>query len=93
MSTVTKPLDLIYAIWHDLREYIDTNDRSEPIEAIISILNDHNFSSEEQHDAFKHDPEVDNIVSTFFDEELDDDGEEDPDNLDSYFFDPTEEEY
>ena len=45
------------------------------------------------HKVFGHDPEVDRIVSEFYEEEYEVDEEEDPTALESYFFDPDEDDY
>ena len=88
----TKPLSLVYSVWAELREHFNTNDRSEPLETVVSVLSDAGYTSEMMHDAFKHDPEMIRAVSIFFEEDIDDD-EEDPDDLESYFFDPEEDDY
>ncbi len=89
----TKSLELVYAIWSDLREHFNSNDRSEPLETIISVCHDAGHTSEDMHKVFGHDPEVDRIVSEFYEEEYEVDEEEDPTALESYFFDPDEDDY
>lgn len=87
-----KPLELVYSIWVELREHFNTNDRSDSLETIVSVLHEAGYTSEDMHKVFGHDPEVDRIVSEFFEEDVEED-EEDPDDLESYFFDPEEDDY
>jgi hypothetical protein len=88
----SKSLELVYKVWQDLREHFETNDRSESIETVVSVLSDSGHSSQDIHDVFQNDPEFDRIVSLFFEEDVNDE-EDDPDNLDDYFFNPEEDDY
>ena len=75
-------------IWSELKRYVNTVDRSEAAETIVSILIDHDSDIEDIRDAFKSDSDIKRALTVYLDndkdyaedeEELDEDEEIDHD--------------
>jgi len=75
-------------IWSELKRYVNTVDRSEAAETIVSILIDHDSDIEDIRDAFKSDSDIKRALTVYLDndkdyaedeEELDEDEETDHD--------------
>jgi hypothetical protein len=75
-------------IWSELKRYVNTVDRSEAAETIVSILIDHDSNIEDIRDAFKSDSDIKRALTVYLDndkdyaedeEELDEDEETDHD--------------
>ena len=75
-------------IWSELKRYVNTVDRAEAAETIVSILIDHDSDVEDIRDAFKGDSDIKRALTVYLDndkdyaedeEELDEDEEIDHD--------------
>jgi len=75
-------------IWSELKRYVNTVDRAEAAETIVSILIDHDSDIEDIRDAFKSDSDIKRALTVYLDndkdytedeEELDEDEEIDHD--------------
>ena len=75
-------------IWSELKRYVNTVDRADAAETIVSILIDHDSDIEDIRDAFKSDSDIKRALTVYLDndkdyaedeEELDEDEEIDHD--------------
>jgi hypothetical protein len=72
-------------IWNELKRYVNTVDRQEAAETLVSVLIDHDEDVEDIRDAFKHDSDVKRALTAYldndknYDEEIDDDIDDDDD--------------
>ena len=70
-------------IWNELKRYVNTVDRQEAAETLVSVLIDHDEDVEDIRDAFKHDSDVKRALTAYLDndknyeEDLDEDLDED----------------
>ncbi len=70
-------------IWSELKRYVNTVDREEAAETLVSILIDNDEDPEHIRDVFKHDSDVKRALNNYLDdngseeEEYDDEDEED----------------
>ena len=70
-------------IWSELKRYVNTVDRADAAETIVSILIDHDSDVEDIRDAFKGDSDIKRALTVYLDndkdyteeEEIDDDEE------------------
>jgi hypothetical protein len=67
-------------IWSELKRYVNTVDRAEAAETIVSILIDHDSDIEDIRDAFKSDSDIKRALTVYLDN--DKDYTEDEDELD-----------
>ena len=58
-------------IWSELKRYVNTVDRSEAAEAIVSILIDHDSDIEDIRDAFKSDSDIKRALTVYLDNDKD----------------------
>lgn len=70
-------------IWNELKRYVNTVDRQEAAETLVSVLIDHDEDVEDIRDAFKHDSDVKRALTAYldndkdYDEDIDEDIDED----------------
>lgn len=67
-------------LWGELRRYVNTVDRDEAAETVISVLIDHDYSADDIRDAFKGDPDIKRALSTLANQDTDEDPEEEIDD-------------
>jgi hypothetical protein len=75
-------VELAKEIWDELRRYVNTVDRDEAAETLVSVLIDNDVDADEIKDTFKNDSEVKRALAHYLkdheeEEEEDDDYEED----------------
>ena len=58
-------------IWSELKRYVNTVDRSEAAETIVSILIDHDSDVEDIRDAFKGDSDIKRALTVYLDNDKD----------------------
>lgn len=77
-------VDLAAAVWEELKRYIGTLDRTEAADAMVNLLVDGNFDSDEIRDAFRGDTEIKKALNAYISDQTDDeedfDDEEDTDD-------------
>jgi hypothetical protein len=78
--------ELTSTVWSEIKRYINSVDRAEAAETMISVLIDNDVSAEEIRDAFKYDTEIKKALQSYLD---DSDSEEDEDE-DEYVEDEDE---
>jgi hypothetical protein len=82
-------VDLAAAVWEELKRYIGTLDRTEAADAMVNLLVDSNFDSDEIRDAFRGDAEIKKALNAYIsdredDEEEFDDVDDDDDEDEDY---------
>ena len=83
-------VDLAAAVWEELKRYVGPLDRTEAADAMVNLLIDSNFDSDEIRDAFRGDAEVKKALQGYLDDNND---TEDIDDDDDYQEDEEEEDY
>ena len=58
-------------IWSELKRYVNTVDRAEAAETIVSILIDHDSDIEDIRDAFKNDSDIKRALTVYLDNDKD----------------------
>ena len=71
-------------IWSELKRYVNTVDRNEAAETIVSILIDHDSDVDDIRDAFKGDADIKRALTAYLDNDKDynEDEEEEPEDED-----------
>jgi hypothetical protein len=70
-------VELSREIWTELRRYVNTVDRDEAAETLISVLIDNDVSADEIRDTFKGDAEVRRALTHYLKDHADEDEEDD----------------
>jgi hypothetical protein len=60
-------------IWSELKRYVNTVDRAEAAETIVSILIDHDSDVEDIKDAFKGDADIKRALTVYLDNDYSED--------------------
>ena len=58
-------------IWSELKRYVNTVDRADAAETIVSILIDHDSDVEDIRDAFKDDSDIKRALTVYLDNDKD----------------------
>ena len=58
-------------IWSELKRYVNTVDRADAAETIVSILIDHDSDVEDIRDAFKGDSDIKRALTVYLDNDKD----------------------
>ena len=81
-------VDLASEIWNELKRYVNTVDRAEAAEVLVSVLVDNDCDPDDIRTAFKGDTDVKTALAAYI-RDLDDEPEEeeyeDEDDLDSEY--------
>ena len=64
-------------VWDEIKRYINTVDRSEAAETLVSVLIDNDSDPEDIRDAFKGDADVRRALAEYLDTDRDSEEEED----------------
>ena len=77
-------IELSREIWNELKRYINTVDRDEAAETLVSVLIDNDANADEIKSVFKTDPDIKRALSSYLkdhddDDDLHDDDDEDED--------------
>ena len=72
-------VELSREIWTELKRYVNTVDRSEAAETLISVLIDNDVAADEIKDTFKGDAEVRRALTSYLKDHADEDEEDDED--------------
>jgi hypothetical protein len=84
-------VDLAAAVWEELKRYIGPLDRTEAADAMVNLLIDSNFDSDEIRESFRGDAEVKRALQGYLDDNNDNEDIDDDD--DDYQEDEEEEDY
>jgi hypothetical protein len=72
-------VELSREIWTELRRYVNTVDRDEAAETLISVLIDNDVAADQIRDTFKGDAEVRRALTHYLKDHADEDEEDDED--------------
>ena len=76
-------VELSKEIWDEIKRYVNTVDRDEAAETLVSVLIDNDVDADEIKDTFKNDSEVKRALAHYLkDHEEDEDDEEEDDKYD-----------
>ena len=67
-------------IWGELRRYVNTVDRDEAAETIVSVLIDNDYDATEIREAFKGDLEIKRALASYISRDVDEEPEEEIDD-------------
>ena len=62
---------VVSEIWSELKRYVNTVDRADAAETIVSILIDHDSDVEDIRDAFKGDADIKRALTVYLDNDKD----------------------
>jgi hypothetical protein len=71
-------------IWGELKRYVNTVDRTEAAETLVSILIDNDEDPEDIRDVFKHDSDIKRALTSYLDNDKDYEQEEEYDEDSEY---------
>ena len=74
--------DIANEIWGELKRYVNTVDREEAAETLVSILIDNDESAEDIKQAFKGDSDIKRALASYLEDEEEAEAEYDEDNDD-----------
>jgi hypothetical protein len=77
-------VELASEIWSEIKRYVNSVDRNEAAETLVSVLIDNDVSAEEIKSAFKGDGDIKRALAEYLKEEEDLEEEEDDDYDDEY---------
>ena len=72
-------VELSREIWDEIKRYVNTVDRSEAAETLISVLIDNDVAADDIRDTFKGDSEVRLALTSYLKDHTDEDEEDDED--------------
>ena len=77
--------NLVSELWGELKRYVNTVDRPEAAETVVSILIDNDEDPEDIRDCFKHDSDIKRALANYLDNDKDyeEDSNDDWDEEDS----------
>ena len=70
-------LTVMSEVWNEIKRYINTVDRSEAAETLVTVLIDNDSDPEDIRDAFKGDTDVRRALAEYLDTDRDSEEEED----------------
>jgi hypothetical protein len=71
-------IEVAAELWGELRRYVNTVDRDEAAETVVSILIDNDYDADDIRDAFKGDTEIKRALAAYTsNEETEEDEDED----------------
>lgn len=83
---MTVELDLVQESWQELRKYINTMDRSDAADGLVSVLIDNNYDAEQIRSAFKNDSDIKRALHSYLaDTEEEDANEDEEDDYDDQY--------
>jgi hypothetical protein len=77
-------VELASEIWSEIKRYVNSVDRNEAAETLVSVLIDNDVSAEEIKSAFKGDGDIKRALAEYLKEEEELEEEEDDDYDDEY---------
>ena len=83
-------VELSKEIWNELKRYVNTVDRAEAAETLVSVLIDNDVGADEIKDTFKNDSEVKRALAHYLkdhEEDFEDDDDDDEEDDDSDYWD------
>ena len=74
------PVELAKEIWDEIKRYVNTVDRDEAAETLVSVLIDNDIDADEIKNTFKSDSEVKRALTSYLKDHADDEEEEEDDD-------------
>lgn len=75
-------VELVKEVWMELKRYVNTVDREEAAENLVSLLVDHDIDTEDIRAAFKSDADVKAALIHYLKDDIDDDDDDDDEYYD-----------
>jgi len=72
-------VDLAREIYNELKRFVNTVDRNEAAETLVSVLIDNDISADDIKDTFKGDSDIKRALTSYLKDHSDDEEEEDTD--------------
>jgi hypothetical protein len=72
-------IELASELWNELRRYVNTVDREEAADVVVSLLIDNDYSAEDIKDAFRSDSDIKRALTSYLDNEEEEPEEDDYD--------------
>jgi hypothetical protein len=73
---------VINELWSELKRYMNSVDRADAADTVVSVLIDNDYSAEEIRDAFRGDTDIKRSLAEYLDSDKQDEDDEDDDYLD-----------
>ena len=73
---------IISELWSEIRRYLNTADRADAADTVVSVLIDNNYTAEDIRDAFRGDADIKKALAQHLDTDKTDEQDEDDDDLD-----------
>jgi hypothetical protein len=70
-------IEIATEIWSELKRYVNTVDRDEAAETVVSILIDNDYDVDEIRDAFKGDGDIKRALAAYASRDAEEESEED----------------
>jgi len=78
-------IEVAAELWGELKRYVNTVDRDEAAEAVVSVLVDNDHNADEIRNAFKGDSDIKRALATYIgNNDVEEDVDEDIDEDDNY---------
>jgi hypothetical protein len=74
------PIAITKEIWDELKRYVNTVDRADAAETLVSVLIDNDLDADEIKETFKSDSEVKRALTSYLKDHEEEDEEEDDEN-------------
>ena len=78
------PVELVKEVWSELKRYVNTVDREEAAESLVSLLVDHDIDADDIRATFKSDSDVKRALAQYVKDHDEDDEDEDDYDEDDY---------
>ena len=79
-------VELAKEIWDEIRRYVNTVDRDEAAETLVSVLIDNNVDADEIKNVFKSDSEIKKALAHYLKDQEEDVDDEDDESYDDDFY-------
>jgi len=76
-------IEVVAELWGELKRYVNTVDRNEAAESVVSVLVDHDHDADEIRNAFKGDGDIKRALATYLGDNLEVEDEDVDDDYDS----------
>jgi hypothetical protein len=78
-------IEVVAELWGELKRYVNTVDREEAAESVVSILVDNDFDADEIRAAFKNDSDIKRALAAYIgNNDVEEDVDEEVDEDDNY---------
>jgi len=77
-------VELVREIWDEIKRYVNTVDRSDAAETLVSVLVDNDIDADEIKSTFKSDSEIKKALASYLKDHVEDEDDEEEDDDDEY---------